>query len=109
MEGSLMHLCNRLSLLIVILAPASLLAAGDKPAPRVDHHGDPLPDGAVARLGTTRLRHADEISALAFSPNGKMLASGSWDGQLSVWDAESGKELHQIEGDPERGISLVCF
>jgi WD40 repeat protein len=104
-----MHFHHRLSLLTVILLPASLLATGDTPAVRTDHHGDPLPAGAVARLGTVRLRHGDDITALTFSRDGKILASGSWDGQLSLWATESGKELCRIQGESTRGISLLRF
>src|SRR5213079_588699 len=44
-------------------------------ARRVDIHGDPLPDGAIARFGTERLRAAD--SALALSPDGKTIITVS--------------------------------
>lgn len=34
--------------------------------------------------------HADMIWTLAFSPDGRMLASGSWDGAVKLWDVLSG-------------------
>jgi WD40 repeat protein len=60
-------------------------------APSVDAFGDPLPEGARFRLGSARLRHADRVRAVAFSPDGKSLASGGWDGMIRVWDVATGK------------------
>jgi WD40 repeat protein len=62
--------------------------------PLTDCHGDPLPEGALARMGTTRLRHSDGVCHVAYSPNGKLLASLSRDRTLRVWDAASGRQLH---------------
>src|SRR5690349_21456097 len=36
------------------------------PAPGVDLHGDPLPAGAIARAGTSRLRHEGAVTGVAF-------------------------------------------
>jgi WD40 repeat protein/transcriptional regulator with XRE-family HTH domain len=37
--------------------------------------------------------HTDTVRALAFSPNGHTLATGSWDGSVKLWSIESGALL----------------
>jgi WD40 repeat protein/transcriptional regulator with XRE-family HTH domain len=37
--------------------------------------------------------HTDTVRALAFSPDGATLATGSWDGNIKLWDIESGALL----------------
>src|SRR5262245_14491873 len=61
-------------------------------AVRVDGHGDPLPPGAVARLGTLRWRTTNYAYPLTFSPDGKRLLSADRD-CLRLWDVASGNEL----------------
>jgi WD40 repeat protein len=38
--------------------------------------------------------HAGPVYAISFSPNGKLLASGSYDKSIKVWDVNSGAALH---------------
>jgi WD40 repeat protein len=38
------------------------------------------------------------VQALAWSPNGKYLASGSWDSTVQVWEAASGRRLFTYRG-----------
>jgi WD40 repeat protein len=67
--------------------------------PRTDLHGDPLPPGVVARLGSSRLRHFGGVFAFAFTPDGKAIVSGGGDKTLRFWDAETGKEKRQLRCD----------
>jgi WD40 repeat protein len=82
---------RRASILLLI---ASLSTAPTAAAePRLDLRGDPLPEGALARLGTLRLRHplADHI---AYTPDGRQLITSGDDGTVRVWEAATGKLLH---------------
>jgi WD40 repeat protein len=64
----------------------------DAPAP-VDLYGDPLPQGALARLGTVRFRAGGNWT-LAFAPRGNVLvAAGDY---LCLMDAASGQPLHRL-------------
>src|SRR4051812_45054348 len=65
--------------------------------PRKDLYGDPLPPGAIARLGTIRFRSGDgPITAIAFSPDGKTLAAGCGEGSLRVWQMPGGRKVQRF-------------
>jgi WD40 repeat protein len=67
-----------------------------------------LPEGAIARLGTPNFRHGGVIRSLAFSPNGKQLASASHDGSISVWAVPSGHEVLRLLGH-EADVTCVVW
>jgi WD40 repeat protein len=94
--------CLVLTLCLVLLAdkPAAGQTApqhreNGKPE-RVDKYGDALPEGAIVRLGTTRLRHEGEAHALAFSPDGKSLACADTRHRTTLWEVQSGKRSRAL-------------
>ena len=85
--------------------------AGDRAT--ADSHGDPLPAGALARLGTARLRHAADVTFVGFGPpltptplppggergrgeGGKSLLTAGQDGTIRLWDLTSRKEIRRF-------------
>jgi WD40 repeat protein len=68
--------------------------------------GDSLPPGAVGRLGTARLRHMG-VTSVAYSPDGKLLASGGNDRTVRLWEVPTGKEVQRLEGHGDRVGSVV--
>src|SRR5262249_51471227 len=62
-----------------------------------------LPGGQRATAGEPPVRapfkgHADLVYSVAFSPDGKTLASGSWDNTARIWDVGSGNEKATLKG-----------
>ncbi len=103
--------------LCVCLAAAGLLRAeepgkaGPKPGEaakqaRTDLFGDPLPEGAIARLGSVRWRADGSLTSLRYSSDGKtLLLFGGIPGDivaftqtriLHILDASNGKSLRRL-------------
>jgi len=76
-----------------LIAPAPTIG---QEVPLKDGLGDPLPPFAAARLGTQRLRHNHNghVGAIAFSPDGKTMATGAND--VRIWDVATGKQIRTI-------------
>ncbi len=74
-----------------------------------DRYGDVLPPGAIARLGTSRLRHAQMVRCVAFSPNGRIIASGGLDGVIRLWDPETGKDRGTLTGTVHQITEAMAF
>ena len=88
---------HRLYISALALFAATIAAvSGQASAGKMDAYGDPLPPGAVARLGTIRFRHGDAIGFAAFLPDGKSVISVAADKTIRVWEFPSGKEIRRI-------------
>src|SRR6185437_9322153 len=91
-------------LLLLCVFPA---AAQQPDQSRRDLYGDVLPDGAVARMGTVRWRHDRWVNAIAFSPDGKILASGGADDRCRLWDVATGRQLFELAA--ESSVESVAY
>jgi WD40 repeat protein len=109
-----------LRFLVAVLACLACTSAALS-QPRVDALGDPLPEGAIARLGTTRLRHFNSpdqwcsgVGCIAWSPDGRMIATTSEYGsdigiEAKLWEAATGKQLSVLENNLRYGPSMARF
>ena len=53
------------------------------------------------------LQHDKYVLALAFSPNGHLLAAGDFGGTIRIWDVATQKAVAQLEGDMSGVYTLV--
>jgi WD40 repeat protein len=91
-------------------APPPVSASADKPlssASRVDLYGDPLPDGALLRLGTLQRRAVK--AQIAVSPDGSSLVSVRGGKYVAIWDAATGRlrQRRELPVDAELFMGLA--
>ncbi|MCB1177790.1 MAG: TIR domain-containing protein, partial [Leptospiraceae bacterium] len=53
--------------------------------------------------------HNKEVKVVAYSPNGKILASGSVDKRILIWDSSSGKKINSIELVKTGNVTSLSF
>ena len=70
----------------------------------VQHNGRPL-----LQEGCPVVAHTAELLSVAFSPCGKMLATGGNDGWVILWDARTGKAVQVMQGYSHKVSSSVTF
>ena len=70
------------------------------------------PANSARKGGATRLKtltgHKDCIYSVAWSPDGKLLASGSYDKMVKLWDVATGREVKNLQ-DHIDAVFAVAF
>jgi WD40 repeat protein len=64
-------------------------------------------DAHSGELITTLVGHANGVTSVAVTRDGKQVITGSVDGTARIWDAETGTELRALRGE-ERDITSVA-
>ncbi len=76
----------RFAILIGLVGVAATVRAQSA---RLDTLGDPLPDGALARLGSNRFHHGENVQKVFASPDGKHVVSAGHNHKL--WELTTGR------------------
>jgi WD40 repeat protein len=69
---------------------------------------DPRSQAGLPLRSTPGSQLGHEVNSVAFSPDGRVLASGSRDNTVKLWDVASGRELRTLIGH-SGGVNTVAF
>jgi WD40 repeat protein len=91
--------------LVAVLLSVPAFAA----EPARDLDDDPLPSGAVVRIGSLRFRHPSVLQCAAFSPDGRYIATGTvGNSSVQIMETDTGKVIRRLPGH-DHPVSAVSF
>jgi WD40 repeat protein len=94
--------------LCLAVALALLLPAAAPAAPRTDAEGNPLPHGAIRRLGSLRFRTGQRDFRIAVSPDGKTLATLE-DGMVRLFGLADGRQLRAFPVPDANSVRSIHY
>jgi WD40 repeat protein len=56
-----------------------------------------------------KIQHPPTTQAVAFSPDGHLLAAGSTDDRIRIWDVRSGTLLHTLTSETIKDVFALAF
>lgn len=57
-----------------------------------------MPERLSMKLKWTLTGHGGFVYQVAFSPDGRMLATASYDGTVGLWSIQTGEQLKRLKG-----------
>jgi serine/threonine protein kinase len=81
-----------------------------KPTPQLSNSPQPsLTPASISEvtLANTLQGHSNEVNSLAISPDGKTLASGSFDNTIKLWNLATGEQIRTLTGHSKSLESVV--
>jgi uncharacterized caspase-like protein/Tol biopolymer transport system component len=93
----------------LLLVGASAVYAGlEQVGENLDEQTIKLLNVETGQMRRALTNHASSVDCVAFSPDGKILASGSFDKTIKLWDAATGKELATLMGHTQ-SVNSIAF
>jgi RNA polymerase sigma factor (sigma-70 family) len=87
--------------------PTPAQQTSDAKTPKTDLFGDPLPDDAIARLGTNRFWCGGTGIEVAFTSDSSKILAANWVTSLVI-DAATGREVHRLLPDSDYGVESMA-